>query len=148
MLADNYMAKTVADKMGLAEGARAFFADAPEEAMDAIQFPKLAIATRLNGMFDHIHLFVTKEKDLIKQFPRLKAHLREGGKLWVSWPKSKKLDTDLNIKNVIKNGYDAGLVESTALSVNETWSALKFTHPKKGKKYNNSYGKLPEEHST
>ena len=62
--------------------------------------------------------------------------------LWVSWPKGGKLESDLNIKIVIKLGYDFGLVESTALSVNSTWSGLKFTHPKKGKVYNNSYGKL------
>jgi hypothetical protein len=62
--------------------------------------------------------------------------------LWVSWPKGGKLGTDLNIKIVIKLGYDFGLVESTCLSINETWSGLKFTPPKKGKVYNNSYGQL------
>jgi hypothetical protein len=38
------------------------------------------------------------------------------------------------------------LVESKTISVNDTWSAIKFTHPKKGKVYKNSYGKLPQEH--
>jgi hypothetical protein len=28
------------------------------------------------------------------------------------------------------------------LSINETWSGLKFTHPKEGKVYNNRFGKL------
>jgi hypothetical protein len=42
---------------------------------------------------------------------------------------------------VIKTGYD-GLVESKCVSVDSTWSALKFTWPKKGKVYNNSYGQL------
>jgi hypothetical protein len=68
--------------------------------------------------------------------------------LWVSWPKGAKLGTDLNIKIVIKLGYEFGLVESTCLSVNNTWSGLKFTHPKKGKIYKNSYGKLNEEKAT
>ncbi len=62
--------------------------------------------------------------------------------LWVSWPKGRKLGADLNIKSVIKLGYDFGLVESTCLSINEIWSGLKFTHPQKGKVYNNSYGTL------
>ena len=62
--------------------------------------------------------------------------------MWVSWPKGGKSGTDLNIQTVIKIGYDFGLVESTCLSINEIWSGLKFTHPKKGKVYNNSYGKL------
>ena len=36
------------------------------------------------------------------------------------------------------------MVESTSLRVDDTWSALKFTHPKPGKTYRNSYGTLPE----
>jgi len=63
--------------------------------------------------------------------------------LWVSWPKARKLGTDLSLPTVIKLGYSNGLVESTCLSVDDTWSALKFTHPKKGKNYHNSHGALP-----
>lgn len=29
------------------------------------------------------------------------------------------------------------------MSVDATWSALKLTHPKPGKTYRNSYGRLP-----
>ena len=67
--------------------------------------------------------------------------------LWVSWPKDGKLGTDLNIKTVIKLGYDYGLVESTCLRIDAIWSGLKFTHPKKGKVYHNSYGKLKGENT-
>lgn len=45
--------------------------------------------------------------------------------------------------NVIRIGYNHGLVESTCLSVDATWSALKFRLPKKGITYNNSHSKLP-----
>jgi hypothetical protein len=64
--------------------------------------------------------------------------------LWVSWPKSGQEQTDLKLTNVIRLGYDYGLVESKSISLDKLWSALKFTHPKKGKIYNNSYGKLKE----
>ena len=69
---------------------------------------------------------------------------RPGGMLWVSWPKGGRLGTDLTLPTVIAIGYDLGLVESTCLRVDDTWSALKFTHPKPGKTYRNSYGTLPE----
>jgi hypothetical protein len=46
------------------------------------------------------------------------------------------------MKSVIRIGYDHGLVESKGIRVDETWAALKFTHPKTGKVYRNSYGKL------
>lgn len=81
---------------------------------------------------------------LVKEFSKMKTHLRIQGTLWISWPKSKQLGTDLNIKEVIRIGYEHMMVESTCLSVNDVWSALKFTFPKPGKTYQNSYGKHPE----
>lgn len=88
------MGKTVADKMGLKDGQRTIFVNAPPNAINAISLPDLAIAEKLNGMFDYVHLFVITVAEFTKQFPRLKTHLAEGGMLWVSWPKNKQLDTD------------------------------------------------------
>ena len=51
--------------------------------------------------------------------------------------------TDLVLPEVIRIGYRHGLVESKTLSVDATWSAIKFTHPVAGKVYKNSYGQLP-----
>ena len=136
------MTRTVAQKMGIKENVRTFFMFVDLEAIKAIDCSLLNISIKLEGEFDYIHLFVKTQSDLIEQFPVLKKHLNAKGMFWVSWPKGKKLGTDLNIKTLIKLGYSFGLVESTCLSINEVWSGLKFTHPKKGKVYNNSYGKL------
>lgn len=136
------MQKTVAQKMLIKEGSRAFFKNVPAEAVAAIELPKLDIATKLTGEFDYIHLFVKAQAEMREHFPKLKEHLKPGGTLWVSWPKNKQLGTDLTLPKIIEIGYDFGLVESTALSINAIWSALKFTHPKEGKVYNNSYGQL------
>ena len=137
------MSKTVSDKMGIKEGTRAIFVGAPGAAREAIDPPDLDIAPELAGEFDYVHLFARSRAELDGVFPELKAHLKPTGMLWVSWPKGKKLGTDLTLSEVIRIGYDHGLVESKCLSVDETWSALKFTHPKKGKAYDNSYGRLP-----
>ncbi len=136
------MTKTVAEKMGINKDARSIFINEPENVIKLINLPPLEIETKLKGDFDYIHFFVITQKNFHNEFPTLKEHLRKGGSLWVSWPKSGKENTDLNIKSVIRIGYEYGLVESKCLSVDLTWSALKFTHPKKGKEYNNSYGKL------
>jgi hypothetical protein len=138
--------KSVAEKMGIKEDSRTRFVHATQEALAAIALPGLSIASRTSGEFDYIHLFVKKQQSLHRQFNTLKKHLRATGMLWVSWPKGGKLDTDLNIKQVIKIGYDHGLVESKALSINDTWSALKFTHPKRGKVYKNRHGILNTTH--
>jgi hypothetical protein len=45
---------------------------------------------------------------------------------------------------VIAIGYSAGLVESTCLRVDEVWAGLRFTRPKAGKVYANSFGTLPQ----
>jgi hypothetical protein len=130
--------------MGVKENSKAIFVNAQKEAIENINLPTLDIQEKLKEELDYIHLFVKTQTEFITYFPKLKQHLKLNGMLWVSWPKGGKLGTDLNIKSIIKLGYDFGLVESTCLSINDIWSGLKFTHPKKGKVYNNSYGKLKE----
>ena len=136
------MSKSVAAKMGIKKGMRAILINAPADAIKAIDLPDISLASSMRGDFDYIHFFATTQAAFHKKFPRLKEHLKPAGMLWVSWPKAKQQETDLSLTSIIKMGYDYGLVESKTLSVNATWSAIKFTHPKKGKKYNNSYGKL------
>jgi len=138
------MIRTISQKMGVKENSRAVFVNAQKEALENINLPTLQIQEKMEEELDYIHLFVKTQTEFITYFPKLKQHLKLNGMLWVSWPKGGKLGTDLNIKSIIKLGYDFGLVESTCLSINDIWSGLKFTHPKKGKVYNNSYGKLKE----
>jgi hypothetical protein len=138
------MIRTISQKMGVKENSKAVFVNAQKEALENINLPTLDIQEKLKEELDYIHLFVKTQTEFITHFPKLKQHLKLNGMLWVSWPKGGKLGTDLNIKSIIKLGYDFGLVESTCLSINDIWSGLKFTHPKKGKVYNNSYGKLKE----
>ena len=136
--------RDVSQKMGIRERMRAFFVNAPQSALDAINLPTLIIASQLRGQFDYIHVFTITQAEMDDIFPKLKRHLKPTGMLWVSWPKNKKLNTDLVLPKVINIGYSYGLVESICLSVDATWSGLKFTHPKKGKDYHNSFGQLPK----
>ena len=138
------MAKTVSAKMGIKPDSRAIFIKVPADAVKAIDPRGLRHASRLSGKFDYIHFFATTQAALDKKFPVLRKHLQPDGMLWISWPKAHQQGTDLTLTRVIKIGYDHGLVESKTLSINKTWSALKFTHPKKGKVYRNSYGNLKE----
>jgi hypothetical protein len=137
------MSGIVSKKLGIKEGTRAIFLNAPEAARGAIDPPSLDVASELAGEFDYIHHFARTQAELDDTFPKLKAHLKPTGMLWVSWPKNKKLGTDLALPKVIEIGYNHGFVESKTLSVDATWSAMKFTYPKKDKVYNNSYGRLP-----
>lgn len=136
------MSRTVADKMGLRPGMRTCFRHAPAAALEAIELPDLVVVAALRGDFDYLHLFATSQAEMEREFPTLRDHLKPQGRLWVSWPKARQLGTDLTLPHVIRIGYRHGLVESTTLSIDATWSAIKFTHPKPGKTYRNSYGTL------
>lgn len=136
--------KSAAEKMRIRPGARSYLAGAPATRLDEMGHRGLTVQDSLAGEFDYLHLFTTKAADLDDQFPRLAAHLAAGGAFWVSWPKAGQLDTDLTLPRVIEIGYSHGLVESTTIGVDQVWSAIKFTHPKPGKTYHNSYGQLPD----
>lgn len=142
-MASTRRARNVAQKMGIKPGARAHLRDAPPAAVAAMGLPNLDLAETLTGEFDYLHLFVVRQDRMRAQFGGLRDRLSPGGMLWVSWPKGGKLGTDLTIKSVIAIGYDQNMVESTCLRIDETWAGLKFTHPKPGKTYTNSYGTLP-----
>lgn len=135
------MTRQVFEKMGITDHERIIFLRAPYDAVSVINAPA-HIEDSLIGKFDHIFFFTKTQMNMQEQFASLKPHVASTGKLWVCWPKSKQLGSDLNVPNVIRIGYDNGLVESTNLSINEVWTALKFTWPKPGKVYNNSYGVL------
>lgn len=138
------MSGSVAQKMGIKEGARTFLVNAPASAVEAIELPEVEVSEHLHGNFDYIHLFCVTRAEMDETLPKLKRHLKPSGSLWLSWPKGRKLGSDLGLPKVIEIGYNHGLVESTCLRVDDTWAGLKFTHPKHGKVYNNRFGTLPD----
>lgn len=137
------MRTALAKKLGAITASRAYFLDAPAPIAKAIAGSELLVSARLAGQFDYVHAFVLTQQQLAKALPRLREHLAPHGKLWISWPKNRQLDTDLTLMQIIRIGYDHNLVESKTIGIDATWSAIKFTFPKAGKRYNNSYGQLP-----
>ena len=136
------MAGPLPKKFGIKEGMRAIFIHAPSNVIEAMESVALDVASKLTGHFDYIHFFTKSQSELEDAFSRLKDHLQPDGMVWISWPKNKQLGTDLTMAKIIKIGYDLGLVESKCVSVDSTWSGIKFTFPREGKVYNNSYGQL------
>lgn len=130
--------------MGVSPGTRAHLTGAPSTALTAMKLPALDLHAELTGQFDYIHLFITRQDDMRARFGDLRDQLSPTGALWVSWPKGGRLGTDLTMKSVIAIGYDLNMVESTCLRIDDVWAGLKFTHPKPGKVYANSYGALPD----
>lgn len=140
------MTRSVAQKMGVREGWTAHFVHAPAGVVEALGLPELVVVERLGAaeQVDYLHLFVRTSEEMRTEFARAVPHVAPRGKLWVSWPKGRGLGSDLTLPRVIEIGYDLGMVESTCLSVDATWSGLRFTHPRAGKAYANSFGTLPD----
>ena len=138
--------RTLSQKLGVKAGMRSVLIDAPDGYPERLADIDLKWAIPAAEDLDYIHAFVTRAEALDSVFSSFARRLSTDGLMFISWPKSGQLGTDLNIKSVIEIGYNHGLVESTALSVDTVWSALKFTHPKRGKVYQNSYGTLSPDH--
>jgi Bacteriocin-protection, YdeI or OmpD-Associated len=87
----------------------------------------VTIATAARGQFDVVHLFVRAAKELEKNAPKAIGAVREGGVLWTSYPKkSSKIDTDLTRDEGWKAIEGAGWGGVAQVSIDETWSALRF----------------------
>lgn len=136
------MTRTLAQKMFVKPNAVAWVEGAPDQVLPVLALDDACLQPRLTSGLDHAHLFVRSQADLQQAFPRVKGHLGATGQLWVSWPKGRRLGTDLSLHEVIRIGYAHGMVESTCLSVDDVWSALRFTFPKAGKTYRNSHAEL------
>ncbi|WP_202865402.1 hypothetical protein [Ornithinimicrobium sufpigmenti] len=96
--------RTVAQKMGVRAGTRAHVVGAPASALAAMSLPDLEVTDALDGEFDYLHLFVTRQEQLSAQFGTLRDRLGPGGMLWVSWPKGRRYGTDLTMRSVIAIG--------------------------------------------
>ena len=119
--------------MQVQTGARTCIRGAPKERLDEMGHRDLEVHQTLHGRFDYVHLFATSIETLDVELPRLRRHLRPTGALWVSWPKGGRQHGDLTLQRVIERAYRHGLVESTTISVDAAWSAIKLTHPKPGR---------------
>ena len=124
-----YSGKPLAQKLGIKKGDVLAFSNAPD-GYDRLlgKLPEGVIVARgLEGRLDFIQLFATERAGLRREFPRLKARLKAGGIIWVSWPKaSSRRQTDLSDRVVREVGLKNGLVDVKVCAIDDSWSALKF----------------------
>jgi len=128
-----YSGKSLIDKLGLKDGAKAIVIAPPADYGKltdgaAITPKKSAPAT---GSFDFIHLFVSNSAALARDLPKLEPRVAQGGMLWVSWPKkTSKLFVDLTEDGIRKVCLPMGLVDVKVCAVDPDWSGLKLMRRK------------------
>lgn len=133
MTVAGYSGKSLADKLGLKEGACGLLVGAPkgyEKILGRAPSPGKAD-------LDFIQWFGRREAALNKALAPLKESLAKSGMLWISWPKKTALskeeakEPDILDENKVRAlGLAAGLVDVKVCAVDETWSGLKFVFRK------------------
>ncbi len=83
--------------------------------------------SELVGRYDLIHAFFTHFQNLEMQIEDIKTALVADGILWISYPKqSAKRVSDLN-RDILRDKLpDKGLKAVAQISIDDTWSALRF----------------------
>jgi hypothetical protein len=103
--------------------------NAPEDYLSTLSpLPeKAAVFTKIIRNCDFIQYFVSSKKELEKALPLCIKAIKEGGSIWLTYPKqSSKLKTDLNrnvIFPIVKMRDFTGVA---VVSVDDTWSALRI----------------------
>jgi hypothetical protein len=125
------MAKTtLVKKLRIQAGQRVLVLNAPEGYVDSLSdLPEgVEMSTRPEGGgYDFVHLFVLDSAELHALLPGATTAVKYDGLLWVSYPKkSSKVKTDLSRDVLWELMKETGLRPVTQISVDSTWSALRF----------------------
>jgi hypothetical protein len=126
-----YSTRSLAAKLGLRPGARAWVINAPPGYRDLLAPlpPGIQFVDAAAPGLDFIHLFSRERIDVERRFPGLMAALAPAGSLWISWPKrAARVPTDLDENIVREIGLRCGLVDVKVAAVDAVWSGLKFVY--------------------
>ena len=88
--------------------------------------PGVVTSKTLDGIYDLVHAFFTRRMDLAAQVEDLKTAMADRGILWISYPKGGQGGTDLSRDNLRDFLAENGLQAVSQVSIDTTWSALRF----------------------
>jgi hypothetical protein len=118
-------------KLGIKPNTKAFLLHAPSDYKELLPAASIATIEELDDESDWVQAFYPNTHELNAEVSALKSKLGLNGQLWISWPKkSSGLKSDLSDQIVRQAGLEVGLVDVKVVSINETWSGLKFVYRK------------------
>lgn len=122
-------------KLRLTDGAKAavLFPPADYDVLGELGLPAAAVlradsdAKPDSESYDYVHLFVSSMAELAERAPAAIGAVRWDGMLWISYPKGASgVKTDVNRDSGWKFMKELGMDAVSNISMNETWSALRF----------------------
>jgi hypothetical protein len=127
-----YSSTPLAKKLGIKEGSVSRIVNEPPNYFQLFADWPVAVkpVKDIAVKKDFIHFFTADAKELYKELPLLKTEIKQGGMIWVSWPKkAAKMKTDIT-EDVIRDfALQIGLVDIKVCAVDEIWSGLKLVIP-------------------
>ncbi len=79
------------------------------------------------GTLDHVQLFVRDSQELFRFWPTAQSLGKPDCVLWIAYPKkSAKTSTDITRDHGWEPVWTSGLRPVTQVSIDDTWSALRF----------------------
>ena len=123
------MAEALAKKLQLRPGQRLLLINAPDELRPKLEDvpADVEVSDQQGEGFDAVHLFVKRKSDVDALAPTAISSLKERGLLWISYPKrSSKVETDITRDVGWEAMTQAGWRPVTQISIDDTWSALRF----------------------
>jgi hypothetical protein len=128
-MAAGYSGTPLAKKLGIKEGARVAFLDAPE-GFDRTVAPLpdgVEVAAEAGPGLDVVVFFTRERARLEGRIGGLRSAIAPAGGLWVAWPKrSSGVETDMTEDVVRDVALPLGLVDNKVCAIDETWSGLRL----------------------
>jgi len=124
-----YSGTSLAKKLSLAPGMRAWFHAMPESVRAEIDPAAIGVveADAPFAGLDAAHLFVTDCAELERLIGELRTMIAPAGQIWVSWPKkASKVLTDITEDVIRAVALPTGLVDVKVCAVDPIWSGLKL----------------------
>jgi hypothetical protein len=124
-----YSGTPLPKKLGIKEGARVAFLQAPEGFDETVApLPDgVSVALRAGQGMDIVVFFTKKRAELEDRIARLRDAIAPAGGLWVGWPKrSSGVETDMTEDVVREVALPLGLVDTKVCAIDETWSGLRL----------------------
>jgi len=129
---DAYAKAPLAKKLGLAADMKVGLVDAPPKWEQTIAaLPKnVRWSRRPRAICDMVVWFVRSMSDLEERIDKIESLVGSRG-LWIAWPKkTSKIESDVSEPHVRRIAMAAGWVDYKVCSIDETWSALRFSRRK------------------
>lgn len=124
-----YSGTPLAKKLGITPGCRILKIAAPPEYGELLApLPEgVTFDDKAGPRIDLVHLFVTRQADLVEQLAALRGTLRPEVPVWVSWPKkASKVPTTVTEDTIREAALPIGYVDVKVCAVSAVWSGLKL----------------------